>query len=128
MERFARRWAGRLEAGQSVALAGGLGAGKTTFVRALVRVLHGSDEAVSSPTFVFRQRYDGVPVVEHIDLYRLDDPAELAALGLEDAFAADRLTLVEWPERAAGLLPAPDLTFDFEGAGDAPRHVRVRTA
>ena len=52
-------------------LRGPLGAGKTTFVRAVVRELHGSDAAVSSPTFVFRQRYEGPPPVEHVDLYRI---------------------------------------------------------
>jgi tRNA threonylcarbamoyl adenosine modification protein YjeE len=107
-------------------LRGPLGAGKTTFARAVVAALHGSDEAVSSPTFVFRQTYPGTPPVEHVDLYRLDDPArEWADLGLDEAFASDRIVLVEWPERAPGLLPRKRIEVSIEGAGDSPRTVRV---
>lgn len=109
-----------------VALRGPLGAGKTTFVRAVVRSLHGADDAVSSPTFVFRQRYDGSPPVEHLDLYRIEDPAaELPELGLDDAFAADRVVLVEWPENAGGLLPAARIEVEIDGLGDGPRRVRI---
>ena len=125
IDAFARRLAARLRPGDVVALRGPLGAGKTTLVRALVRALHGSDEAVSSPTFVFRQTYGATPPVEHLDLYRLDDPAELAELALEDAFAPDRIVLVEWPERAEGWLPAGHIEVAIAGSGDRPRIVRV---
>ena len=109
-----------------MALRGPLGAGKTTFVRAVVRALHGSDDAVSSPTFVFRQRYDGAPPVEHVDLYRIDDAAaELPDLALDDAFAPDRIVLVEWPERAGGRLPPGLIEVAIDGAGDGPRTVRI---
>jgi tRNA threonylcarbamoyladenosine biosynthesis protein TsaE len=83
-------------------------------VRAVVRALHGSDAAVSSPTFVFRQTYDGTPPVEHLDLYRLDD-----------AFAPDRIVFVEWPDRAEALLPPARLDVAIAGSGDGPRTVRV---
>lgn len=112
-----------------VALRGGLGAGKTTFARAIVAALHGSGEAVSSPTFVFRQRYDapdaGAPAVEHLDLFRIEDERELADLALEEAFADDRVTLVEWPEHAESLLPERRFEVAIDGAGDAPRTVRI---
>ncbi len=109
-----------------MALRGPLGAGKTTFVRAVVRALHGSDDAVSSPTFVFRQRYDGTPPVEHVDLYRIEDPAaELPELALDDAFALDRIALIEWPERAEGYLPPDLIDVTIDGAGDGPRTIRV---
>lgn len=102
-----------------------MGSGKTTLIRALLHVLHGSDAAVSSPTFIFRQRYDGEPPVEHLDLYRIDAPAELAELGLEDAFGPDRITLVEWPERAPALVPPDAIELDISGSGDGPRTIVV---
>ena len=109
-----------------VALRGPLGAGKTTFVRAVVAALHGSDDAVSSPTFIFRQRYEGAPPVEHVDLYRIEDPAaEMPDLALDDAFAPDAIALVEWPERAPEWLPADRIEVAIDGAGDRPRSVRV---
>jgi hypothetical protein len=111
-------------------LRGPLGAGKTTFVRAVVAMLHGTDQAVSSPTFVFRQRYDAldaaVPPVEHVDLYRIEDAdAEMPDLALDDAFAPDRIALVEWPERAEDWLPPDRIEVGIEGIGDGPRTVRI---
>ena len=128
LDAAAARLAASLRPGDSVGLSGDLGAGKTTFVRALVRALHGSDESVSSPTFVFRHRYDGSPPVEHVDLYRVEDPAEAAELGLHDAFGPDRITVVEWPERLPGLLPAGAVRVLIEGAGNAPRRLADRAA
>lgn len=121
----AARLAQTLRPGDALALSGDLGAGKTTFVRALIAALHGSDVPVSSPTFVFRQRYDGTPAVEHLDLYRLDDPAEAVELGLEEAFGPDRITVVEWPERLPGLLPAGAIRIHIAGAGDEPRRLKI---
>ncbi len=104
---------------------GPLGAGKTTFVRAVVHELHGSDEAVSSPTFVFRQRYEGVPPIEHVDLYRVERPGELADLALDDVFEPSAVVLIEWPEHAGGWLPAERLDVTIAGSGDGPRTVRL---
>ncbi|HTJ25457.1 MAG TPA: tRNA (adenosine(37)-N6)-threonylcarbamoyltransferase complex ATPase subunit type 1 TsaE [Candidatus Limnocylindria bacterium] len=126
LDAYAQCFAADLAPGDVVTLSGPLGAGKTTFVRALVRALHGSDEQVSSPTFVFRQRYAGEPPVEHVDLYRIEDPAhELAELALDEAFGPDRITVVEWPEHADGWLP-PHLAVAIEGVGDGPRTIRVQ--
>jgi tRNA threonylcarbamoyladenosine biosynthesis protein TsaE len=123
---FGAAFARTLEPGDVVALRGDLGAGKTTFVRAVVAALHGSDDAVSSPTFVFRQCYDGAPPIEHLDLYRIDDAADLPDLGLDEAFADDRITFVEWPDRADGLLPSATVEVAIAGSGPDPRRVRVR--
>jgi N-acetylmuramate 1-kinase len=102
--------AAALEPGDLVTLSGDLGAGKTTFARALIRHLAGDATVeVPSPTFTLMQAYD-LPrfTLLHADLYRLSGPAELAELGFEEV--ADRaVTLLEWPDRAAGFLPADRL-------------------
>lgn len=90
----------KLRAGDIVTLSGDLGAGKTTFARALIRSLSGDREAeVPSPTFSLVQHYS-TPRLDlvHADLYRLDDPDEAAELGLGDA-ARSGAVLIEWPER-----------------------------
>ncbi len=103
-----------LEPGDIVTLSGDLGAGKTTFARALIRYLAG-DEAVEvpSPTFTLLQNYT-LPrfILVHADFYRLSGAAELAELGFDD-LPAGAVVLMEWPDRAAGLLPPDriDITF-----------------
>ena len=95
-----------LERGDVVALSGDLGAGKTTFARALIRHLaEEADLEVPSPTFTFVQAYDtgGFPIV-HADLYRVESTDELAELGFED-LPDGAVLLIEWPERAADRLP-----------------------
>ncbi len=90
-------------------LAGDLGAGKTTFVRGLLRQL-GVTGPVRSPTYSLLERYAPGPVeVLHGDLYRLEGPGSLAALGLDDFDRGGMLWLIEWPERGEGALPPPDL-------------------
>jgi tRNA threonylcarbamoyl adenosine modification protein YjeE len=125
LDAFARRLAAQLVPGDVVALRGPLGAGKTTLVRALVRALHGSDDAVSSPTFVFRHTYAGTPTIEHVDLYRIEHASELAELALDDALGPDRIVLIEWPDRAEAWLPAERVEIAIEGTGDGPRTIRV---
>jgi tRNA threonylcarbamoyladenosine biosynthesis protein TsaE len=124
LERFAREFATTVGPGDAIGLTGPLGAGKTTFVRALVRALHGEDQT-SSPTFTFWHRYAGAPPIDHLDLYRVDDPSELTELGLDDAFDGSSIVLVEWWRNAPGLLPAGHREIVFEGAGDEPRRVTV---
>jgi tRNA threonylcarbamoyladenosine biosynthesis protein TsaE len=123
-ERIAAQFAGGLRPGDSVGLSGGLGAGKTTFVRAVVRALHGNENA-ASPTFTFRHTYDGCPRVEHLDLYRIDDPAEAVELGLDEAFAPGAIVLVEWPERLPDFMPARAIAVRIEGSGDEPRRLEI---
>lgn len=123
---FAGDFARGLRPGDVVALSGELGAGKSTFVRAVVRALHGADES-SSPTFTFWHRYAGTPPIDHIDLFRIEDPSETAELGLEEAFAGDSIVLVEWWKNAPGLLPrSRRFEIDIAGAGDEPRTLHLK--
>jgi N-acetylmuramate 1-kinase len=128
-QRLAVDIASSLEPGDLVTLSGDLGAGKTTFARALIRYLANDPSLeVPSPTFTLMQIYDlpQFPLV-HADLFRLSGSAELAELGFDD-LPEGAVVLVEWPDRAAGFLPAdridvaltlaPKLKLEF-------RHARV---
>ena len=105
-------------------LRGELGAGKTTVARSLLRAL-GVSGTVRSPTYTLVETYDvrGLQCA-HVDLYRLRDAAELEELGLRDMFAPGHFLLVDWPERGAGWLPAPDLEIVL-GYQDCGREARV---
>lgn len=104
--------------GAVVYLFGDLGAGKTTFARAMLQAL-GVGERVKSPTYSLIESYTTTArTIHHLDLYRIGDPGELEWLGLDDLSAAATVLLVEWPQRGAGALPAADLHVQLEHAGD----------
>ncbi len=104
-----------------VYLQGGLGAGKTTLCRGILRAM-GYTGAVKSPTFTLVEPYsfEGGQVF-HFDLYRLNDPDELEYIGIEDYFAGQDLCLVEWPEKARDILPASDLDLELLIEGKSRR-------
>ncbi|MEO8017570.1 MAG: tRNA (adenosine(37)-N6)-threonylcarbamoyltransferase complex ATPase subunit type 1 TsaE [Pseudomonadota bacterium] len=108
-----------------VELRGELGAGKSTFARGALRAL-GARGTIKSPSYTLLETYD-LPETQaiHLDLYRLVDPAELEHLGLPDYHRPGFLWLVEWPERGAGRLPAPDLQFAFSIELDGHRIERI---
>jgi len=128
MEAFAAGIAACLPASLTVFLQGPLGAGKTTFVRGLLRAL-GHRGPVRSPTYTLVEPYEvGARQVYHFDLYRLTDPEELEYLGLRDYFQGDAIRLLEWPEQGGALLGRPDLVLAIRPTGGDRREVQLGSA
>ena len=132
-EAFGARLASALRLGDVIALFGTLGAGKTTLARGLLRGL-GHDGDVASPTFPIVVTYEPPQVripLWHVDLYRIEDPEELAELGIEDS-REDAALVIEWPERLPWLWPdALRLRLRAEGEGrvvevEAPEEWQAR--
>jgi tRNA threonylcarbamoyladenosine biosynthesis protein TsaE len=112
-------FAGAVRPPAVIYLRGDLGAGKTTFARAYIHAL-GFEGYVKSPSYGLLEIYQaGGQCVLHLDLYRIEDPEELEYLAIRDQFDDTTVLLVEWPDRGAGRLPAPDLALHFveEGSG-----------
>lgn len=110
-EVLGQRLATLLAPGLVVFLSGPLGAGKTSLCSAIIRAL-GHPAPVKSPTYTLVEPYFlTLGKVYHFDLYRLAEPEELEWLGARDYFDGGSLCLIEWPERGAGWLPAPDLAL-----------------
>lgn len=96
-----------------IELHGTLGAGKTTFARHLLQAL-GVQGRIKSPTYAVLESYEaGGLNIHHFDFYRFEDPQEFDDAGFRDVFAAEGLKLAEWPEKASGLLPVPDLRLEL---------------
>ncbi len=113
----AQRLGAAITQGGLIYLIGDLGAGKTTFARALINSL-GIAERIKSPTYSLIESYRSAHLhIHHLDLYRIADPAELEWLGLADLLTPDALLLVEWPERAGSTLPSADLQIRLNHAG-----------
>lgn len=111
-----------LRAGDVVALSGDLGAGKTCFVQGIAEGL-GVRGPVTSPSFVLIAEHEGRLRLYHVDLYRLEDVEAIRALGLEELLGSDGVTVIEWGERAAPLLPAGTLRVRITFAGETAREV-----
>ena len=118
-----------------IELHGTLGAGKTTFVRHLLRAL-GVQGLIKSPTYAVVEPYDlavnnpldGQPTplnISHFDFYRFTDPREWEDAGFRDIFASPGLKIAEWPENAASHLPRADLVIDIDVQADESRQVSL---
>jgi tRNA threonylcarbamoyladenosine biosynthesis protein TsaE len=103
------RLAATLQPGAAIHLSGELGTGKTTLARGIIRAL-GFPEKVKSPSYVLVEPYTNSRLtLYHFDFFRFIDPNEWQDAGFRECFGAAAICLVEWPEKAAGLLPPPDL-------------------
>lgn len=109
-----RALARALHPGLKIYLRGNLGAGKTTLVRGILRGL-GYAEKVKSPTYTLVELYEVSSLyLYHFDFYRFADSAEWEDAGFREYFGAESVCVVEWPEKAGDLLPAPDLSVTLE--------------
>jgi tRNA threonylcarbamoyladenosine biosynthesis protein TsaE len=114
----------RLVAGAVVALYGGLGAGKTAFVRGLAEGL-GLTARVTSPTFTVVNEYFGQIPLFHFDMYRLTRETELYDLGWDDYLERDGVIAVEWSENVSGAIPAGAVTVSIARTGDLSRVIEI---
>lgn len=112
--------------GAVVALLGGLGTGKTCFVRGLVSsVAPQSSHLVASPTFAIMNSYSGNTPVYHFDFYRLAGDNDIAELGFDEYFQGDGICVIEWSERLSDLLPDDYVTVEFEYSGEHKRSITM---
>lgn len=96
---------------------GEIGAGKTTFIRAMLRSL-GIKTAIKSPTFSLIESYESEHLqIHHFDLYRIQDEAELEYIGFRDYFLGNAVCCIEWPERAKQSLEQTDINFKLRISG-----------
>ncbi len=103
-----------------ITITGELGAGKTTLVQAICEG-YGVASEVTSPTFALVHEYEALrSSVQHIDLYRLDSPAQLDALGWDEIVFGNDLVLIEWPERAGDRIPPGHVTLSLQHLPDDP--------
>lgn len=104
LEKFSIKLAKKLQNGDVISLIGDLGAGKTTLVQFLAKEL-GIDDYVTSPTFSIVNIYDGDYQINHLDLYRLENPSELEQIDYETYFYPDGITFIEWAKMGGDYLP-----------------------
>lgn len=98
-----------------ILMTGNLGAGKTTLTKGIVKGLGVADPSeVSSPTFTLIQEYGEPARVYHIDLYRLDEPRQLATLGLDEIFDREAVVIIEWADKFARWLPRDHISIAIE--------------
>ena len=114
-----------LRPGDAIALAGDLGAGKTTLVQGLARGL-GYEGHVASPTFTLIREYRGRLALQHVDVYRLERIQDVVDLGLDDD--PDAVVAIEWGDAVEGLLPPDHLTVELRVATDDARRIALSAA
>ena len=122
-EQFAYELAAKVSSPQVICLTGDLGAGKTAFTRGFARYF-GIEKGVSSPTFIIMHRYTGTEVINHYDLYRLNDYDELLDVGFEEQIE-NGISLIEWPDSFMEYLPENKIVIKITRLGDSDRRIVV---
>lgn len=120
------RLAGRLEAGDCVALSGELGTGKTQLTKGIAQGLGIAPDEVASPTFVLHAMYEGRLTLHHLDAYRMKSAFEMNDLGLADYLDAGGVAVIEWADRVSEALPENRVDVTLEHAGDDRRRITIR--
>lgn len=115
-----------LQGGETIALYGPLGAGKTALVRGIVQGLGAETTAVSSPTFVMIHEYQGRLPLAHVDLYRVRSQRDLDSTGLLDYLSGATVTAVEWADKGASVLPSDRLEIDLSHRAARVRAIQLR--
>jgi tRNA threonylcarbamoyladenosine biosynthesis protein TsaE len=126
--RFGQRLGELLRQGDLVVLLGDFGAGKTHLIKGIAQGL-GSTDLVNSPSFVLINEYragsrHGHIPIYHADLYRIDDPDELAAIGIEETWSGDGVCLIEWADQAGDWLPPERLAIHLQHLSETKRVLR----
>ncbi|HET8721168.1 MAG TPA: tRNA (adenosine(37)-N6)-threonylcarbamoyltransferase complex ATPase subunit type 1 TsaE [Nitrospira sp.] len=125
-DRLGRTIGSVLRGGESLALSGTLGAGKTALVRGIANGLGASPRAVSSPSFVLLHEYRGRLPLAHLDLYRLSSTKEAEGIGLDDYLSGPTVVAVEWADKAPGILPDDRLEMELRHRTVQSRNIELR--
>ena len=113
------------QAGDTLLLQGPLGTGKTRLTQGLTKGM-GITASVTSPTFIIVNQYPGPLTLYHIDLYRIENAAEAADLGLDDYFFDEGVCVVEWPDRAPAAMPPDHLLVELKHTGEQQRSLTFK--
>lgn len=119
--RLGERLGRLLKDGDIICLHGELGAGKTSFTQGIAKGMDVAKAFITSPTFVLVNEYKGAVPLYHIDLYRLNNIDEIEGIGLTEYLKGKGVTVIEWAEKADGLLPEESLSVHLENSGEDKR-------
>lgn len=122
--KIAGKLAETFSGGEVVGLDGGLGAGKTVFVKGFARGL-GVRAAITSPTFNIVREYAGRLPLYHFDVYRIEEPEEMFEVGFAEYLSSGGVTIIEWASRVEALLPPGCIRVEIQGAGEDARVLEI---